>query len=336
MLPKFSVRKPLTVFVSVVMVFILGFVSFSKMTPDLLPNIDLPYVIAMTTYPGSNPEKIETAVTKPIEQTVSTTNGIENITSISNENSSVIILEFNQDTNMDTAMLDLNNKIDLIKDSLEDGVGPTTLIQLNPNMMPVMTLSVDVNDMDIEEVSTYVNNEIIPKFERISGVASVTGIGLVEKQLEVSLNQDKIDELNKKLESNVTSEFDKQQSKLDNAKSEIKNGKASLEQQNQTQMKKLLEASSQLESAINQLESMASILNATGSSKEDLEKYITTSTTTLSDARKRLNELKSQLNNLPENSIVDKTQLDEDIKNLEGIISSLEGKCKAYSFSRVN
>ena len=324
MLPKFSVRKPLTVFVSVVMVFILGFVSFSKMTPDLLPNIDLPYVIAMTTYPGSNPEKIETAVTKPIEQTVSTTNGIENITSISNENSSVIILEFNQDTNMDTAMLDLNNKIDLIKDSLEDGVGPTTLIQLNPNMMPVMTLSVDVNDMDIEEVSTYVNNEIIPKFERISGVASVTGIGLVEKQLEVSLNQDKIDELNKKLESNVTSEFDKQQSKLDNAKSEIKNGKASLEQQNQTQMKKLLEASSQLESAINQLESMASILNATGSSKEDLEKYITTSTTTLSDARKRLNELKSQLNNLPENSIVDKTQLDEDIKNLEGIISSLE------------
>ena len=188
MLPKFSVRKPLTVFVSVVMVFILGFVSFSKMTPDLLPNIDLPYVIAMTTYPGSNPEKIETAVTKPIEQTVSTTNGIENITSISNENSSVIILEFNQDTNMDTAMLDLNSKIDLIKDSLEDGVGPTTLIQLNPNMMPVMTLSVDVNDMDIEEVSTYVNNEIIPKFERISGVASVTGIGLVEKRLEVSLN----------------------------------------------------------------------------------------------------------------------------------------------------
>ena len=68
--------------------------------------------------------------------------------------------------------------------------------------------------MDIEEVSTYVNNEIIPKFERISGVASVTGIGLVEKQLEISLNQDKIDELNKKLKSNVTSELDKQQNKL--------------------------------------------------------------------------------------------------------------------------
>ena len=85
-------------------------------------------------------------------------------------------------------------------------------MQLNPDMMPVMTLSVDVDGMDIEEVSTYVNNEIIPKFERINGVASVTGIGLVEKQLEISLNQDKIDELNKKLKSNITSELDKQQS----------------------------------------------------------------------------------------------------------------------------
>jgi Cation/multidrug efflux pump len=179
------------------MVLILGFVSFSKMTPDLLPNIEMPYVIAMTTYPGASPEKVETTVTKPIEEVVATTNGIKNLTSISNENTSIIVLEFNQDTNMDTAMLDLNGKIDLIKDSLEDGVGSTTFIQLNPDMLPVMTLSVDVDDMDIEKVSTYVNEEIIPKFKRINGVASVTGIGLVQKQLEISLDKDKIDELNK-------------------------------------------------------------------------------------------------------------------------------------------
>ena len=225
MFPKFSVKKPFTVFVSVIMVLILGFVSFTKMTPDLLPSIDLPYVIAMTTYAGSSPQKIETAVTKPIEQAVSTTNCIKNISSISNENYSLIILEFNQDTNMDTAMLDLDGKIDLIKDSLEDGVGSTTLMQLNPDMMPVMALSVDVDGMNIEEVSTYVNDEIIPKFERLNGVASVNSIGLVQKQLEISLNKEKIDKLNKKLKSSVTSDLDKQQNKLDNAKSEIENGK---------------------------------------------------------------------------------------------------------------
>lgn len=324
MLPKFSVRKPLTVFVSVIMVLMLGFVSFTKMTPDLLPSIDLPYVIAMTTYPGSSPEKIETTVTKPIEQAVATTNGIKNVTSVSNENYSVVILEFNQDTNMDTAMLDLNGKIDLIKDSLEDGVGETTLMQLNPDMMPVMTLSVDVNDMNIEEVSTYVNNEIIPKFERINGVASVSGVGLVEKQLEISLNKNKIDELNNKLKSSVTSELNKQQSQLNSAKSEIQNGKAALEKQSSIQMKKLLEASSQLQSGISQLESMAGILNSTGSSKEDLEKYISSATTTLNDTKSKLKELKKQLNNLPDDSDVHKEKLQEDIEGLEGIITSLE------------
>lgn len=324
MLPKFSVRKPLTVFVSVVMILMLGFVSFTKMTPDLLPSIDLPYVIAMTTYPGSSPEKIETTVTKPIEQAVSTTSGIKNVTSVSNENYSVVILEFNQDTNMDTAMLDLNGKIDLIKDSLEDGVGSTTLMQLNPDMMPVMTLSVDVDNMDVEEVSTYVNNEIIPKFERINGVASVTGVGLVEKQLKVSLNKDKIDQLNKELKSSVTSELDKQQSQLNNTNSEIQKGKATLEKQSNAQMKKLLEASSQLQSGINQLESMAGILNSTGSSKEDLEKYIASATTTLNNTKSKLKDLKEQLNDLPEDSAVDKEQLQQDISNLESIITSLE------------
>ncbi|WP_455538811.1 efflux RND transporter permease subunit [Terrisporobacter sp.] len=317
-------KKPFTVFVSVIMVLILGFVSFTKMTPDLLPSIDLPYVIAMTTYAGSSPEKIETTVTKPIEQAVSTTNGIKKVSSISNENYSLIILEFNQDTNMDTAMLDLNGKIDLIKDSLEDGVGSTTLMQLNPDMMPVMTLSVDVDGMDIEEVSAYVNDEIIPKFERLNGVASVTGMGLVQKQLEISLDKDKINKLNEKLKSSVASNLDKQQNELNSAKSEIKNGKVALEEQSNIQMKKLLEASSKLQSGIGQLESMSGILNATGSNKEDLQKYITTSTTTLNETKSKLKDLKAQLNALPNDSTVDKEQLAKEISNLENIISSLE------------
>lgn len=324
MLPNFSVRKPLTVFVSVIMVLMLGVVSFTKMTPDLLPSMDLPYVVTMTTYPGASPEKIEATVTKPIEKVLSTTNGIKNVTSVSNENSSIVVLEFNQDTNMDTAMLDLSGKIDLYKDSMEDGVGATTLFQLNPDMLPIMNLSIDVDNMDIEEVSTYVNNEIIPQFERINGVASVTGVGLVEKQLKISLNKEKIDDLNEKLKSSVKSELDKQQDKLDSAKSEIQNGKATLEEQSNTQMKKLLEASSQLQSGINQLESMAGILNSTGSSKEELEKYIETSTITLNDTKSKLKALQNQLDNLPENSPVDKKKLQEDIKNLEGVIVNLE------------
>ncbi len=94
MLSKFSVRKPFTVFVSVILVILLGIISFTKMTTDLLPSIDLPYVMVMTTYPGASPEKVELTVTKPLEQTLATTSGVKSINSISSENSSLIILEF--------------------------------------------------------------------------------------------------------------------------------------------------------------------------------------------------------------------------------------------------
>ena len=115
MLSKFSVKKPFTVFVGIILILILGFVSFTKMTTDLLPSIDLPYVIVMTTYPGASPEKVEMAVTKPLEQVLATTTGIKNINSISSENSSVIMLEFEQGINMDSIIIEMNSYIDLVK-----------------------------------------------------------------------------------------------------------------------------------------------------------------------------------------------------------------------------
>ncbi|MGN1032947.1 MAG: efflux RND transporter permease subunit, partial [Intestinibacter sp.] len=162
MLPKFSVKKPLTVFVAIIMVLVLGVVSFTKMTTDLLPSMNLPYVIAYTTYPGASPEKVESTVTNPLEETFATVSGVENVTSVSNENVSIVILEFSQDTNMDSAIIDLNGKVDLVEGYFDDAVGPTTLMQLNPDMMPIMMVSVDVDGMSIDEVSTYVNDEVIP------------------------------------------------------------------------------------------------------------------------------------------------------------------------------
>ena len=96
MLPQFSVRKPYTVLVAVVLVLVLGVISFTGMTTDLLPAMELPYVVVMTTYPGASPEKIETTVTKPLEAVLGTTGGIKNVSSVSSENASLVILEFEQ------------------------------------------------------------------------------------------------------------------------------------------------------------------------------------------------------------------------------------------------
>ena len=107
MLSKFSVKKPMTVFVAVVLVLVLGVVSFMNMTPDLMPNLDFPYVIMMTTYPGQSPESVEKTVTKPLESAMATLENIKNVTSTSAENYSMVMLEFQEDSNMDSVTVDI-------------------------------------------------------------------------------------------------------------------------------------------------------------------------------------------------------------------------------------
>ncbi|MEE1319870.1 MAG: efflux RND transporter permease subunit, partial [Ruminococcus sp.] len=123
MLSKFSVKKPMTVFVCVVLVLVLGIVSFTKMTPDLLPNMDFPYALIMTTYAGQTPETVEVTVSKPLEQSMSTIDGVKEITSSSANNYSILMIEFEDGTNMDTATVDMRSSLDTISDSWPDGVG---------------------------------------------------------------------------------------------------------------------------------------------------------------------------------------------------------------------
>lgn len=237
MFSKFSVKRPFTVFVSVILVIILGGVSFTEMTTDLLPKIDLPYVIVMTTYPGASPEKVEESVTKPLEKVLATTSGIEDINSVSSENSSMIMLEFSQDMNMDSAMIDLSGKVDLVKGQLDDEVGAPTLMKMNPDMMPIMVESVDINNKNIKEASNILKKDIIPSFERIDGVASVDAMGVIEESVKVTLDDSKIEKLNNKLKSSIDSKMKSSQDELNKAKNEIAKGKAELKNQSEDKNK---------------------------------------------------------------------------------------------------
>lgn len=260
MISKFSVKKPFTVLVSVILVIILGIVSFTGMTTDLLPKIDLPYVIVMTTYPGASPEKVEESVTKPLEQVLATTSGIENINSVSSENSSMIMLEFNQGMNMDSAMIDLSGKIDLVKAKLEDEVGTPTLMKMNPDMMPIMVASVDINNRNIKETSKIIKDEVIPSFERIDGVASVDATGIIEETIKITLDDNKIEKLNDKLKDSIDNNLSKSKAQLDDAKKQITEGKSQLEKQSKEKNEEFINASaainegkSKIKDALNQL-----------------------------------------------------------------------------------
>ena len=323
MLPKFSVKKPLTVFVAMILVLVLGVVSFTKMTTDLLPSMNLPYVIAYTPYPGASPEKVENTVTNPLEEVFSTVSGVENVTSISNENVSMVILEFSQDTNMDSAMIDLNGQVDLVKSKFDDTVGSTTLMKLNPDMMPIMMVSVDVDGMSQEEISTYVNDEIIPSLERIEGVASVSATGLVESQLQITLDTDKIDSLNKKIKANINSELDKNEKKIDDGISKLDKSEKELDKKSKEQISKLSEASVELESGLSQLSSAIAQIQMMDSVGDSLNPTISDAKKALNDSESKLKDFKNKLKIAEQNGL-DTSILKENIASLESTIKTIK------------
>ena len=231
MISKFSVKKPYTVIVAVVLVIILGIVSFTKMTTDLLPSMELPYAIVMTTYQGASPETVETTVTKPVEQSMATISNIKEVNSISSENMSMVILEFEGDTDMNAVSLDMREKLDMIKGYWSDEVGNPTIMKLNPDMMPVMVTAMDSDKLSNTELSELINDKIAPSLEAVDGVASVSSTGLVTEQINAIISEKKINKLNEKIEKALNGQFDEAQNKIDQARAQMESGKNTLDAQ---------------------------------------------------------------------------------------------------------
>lgn len=202
-MPKFSVKKPLTVFMAAIIVMILGIVAYTRMTPDLLPNIDLPYVMVMTSYPGATPEKVETVITKPMEQSMAALENVKEVQSISSANASTLILEFNEDVNMDTITVDILQSVNMIQGYWDDTVGTPVILKLNPSMLPVAVAAVSREGMEQAELSAFVEDTLMNKLEGTKGVASISTTGLLEEKLNVVIRQDKIDAVNQKLRDSI-------------------------------------------------------------------------------------------------------------------------------------
>ncbi|MEE0842976.1 MAG: efflux RND transporter permease subunit, partial [Ruminococcus sp.] len=218
MISKFSVKKPMTIFVAVIMVIVLGVVAFTRMTPDLLPNMDLPYAMVLTTYAGQTPETVEKEVTKPLEQSLAIVDGVKQLTSQSAENYSLLIIEFNDGTDMNTATVDMRTSIDAVADAWSDTIGTPYLIKLNPNMLPVAMTAVDYEGKDRGEISSFVSDELINKLEGVDGVASVSKKGLLTERENIVLSQKKLDKLNKKITAALDSKFADAEDKIKEAR----------------------------------------------------------------------------------------------------------------------
>ena len=222
---KFSVKKPFTVLVAVIMVIMLGLVSVQNMQTNLLPNVNTPYLMVVTVYPGASPERVENEVSDVMESALGTISGVKNVTATSAENYSLLLMQFSDDTDMNSAMVKVSNKVDQTTSSLPSSCLTPSIIEYSLNMNAFMTVAVSREGSDVYDLSEFVSNSIVPYVERKGGVSSVSTNGLIEKMVQVQLSQEKIDAINEKLLEVIDVQLADARKQLESAEAQIEAGR---------------------------------------------------------------------------------------------------------------
>ena len=222
---KFSVKKPFTVLVAVIMVLMLGFVSISNMQTNLLPDVNTPYLMVVTVYPGASPERVESEVSDVMQNALGTVAGVEKVTATSAENYSLLLMQFSDDTDMNSAMVKVSNKVDQTTASLPSSCLTPSIIEYSLNMNAFMTVAVSREGSDVYDLSEFVSDTLVPYVERKGGVSSVSTNGLIEKMVQVQLSQEKIDTINEKLLEVIDVQLADARKQLESAEAQIEAGR---------------------------------------------------------------------------------------------------------------
>ena len=295
---KFSVKKPFTILVMVVAIIMLGFVSLSGMTTDLLPEMSLPYLLVITTYPGASPEKVESSVCEPMESALGSISGVKNVYSMSYENYGIIELEFADGTNMDSAMVKVSSALDSVKSALPDECGSPNIMEISMDMMASVYLAASYDGKDIQETSRFVEDTLIPYLERQEGVTSISDIGIVENSISVDLNQDKIDVLNEKILAKTDDAFADAVDQLNDAKKQLLESEQKLEDSTQDLIdgqKDIDDGRTKLDDAQKELDEQKEKLEDARDSLEDQKKDTENKLAAASQALDQLNALQTDL-----------------------------------------
>jgi len=194
-LANLSVGRPVTILMVVLVILLLGVVSLSRLAIDLMPEMNFPMAIIVTTYEGVGPEEVEQLVTRGIEGQIGTINGIKNISSESSPGSSTVIAEFGWGSDMDQKIFTMREKVDFIKPFLPEGVGEPMIIKMDIGMMPIMMLGIS-GEQDLTTLKQIIEDKIQPRLERVDGVASVYLEGTKTREVHVEINPQKLEAYN--------------------------------------------------------------------------------------------------------------------------------------------
>lgn len=188
-LPRLAIKHPVSTLMLMLICIVLGVVSLTSTSMELLPKINPPVTVIMTAHPGASPQEVAAMVTEPIEAAVATAPGVTTISSTSQESVSLIIMQFGWGTNMSEARQDVQERLDRLR--LPEGVQKPSLIKFDPNALPVMELAAADGD-NLAALKARLEADVQPRLERIDGVAAVYITGAAEPEVQVLLNQEKL------------------------------------------------------------------------------------------------------------------------------------------------
>ncbi len=194
-LAQLSVNRPVTTLMIFIAMVVLGLVSMSMLGLDLMPDLEIPAVSILTAYQGAGPEEVETLITEPMEDTLSTISGVDEVISVSKEGMSAVTLRFAWGEKIDEHVNDVREKIDLIRDRLPEEAENPLIFKFDLSMIPIAIIAFTAEDSypDLQDI---VDDEIVDPLKRVEGVASVTAGGGLQRQIRVDIDRDKLAALN--------------------------------------------------------------------------------------------------------------------------------------------
>ncbi len=195
-LPEFSIKRPVTVLMAVMICLLLGAISFVEIPVDLMPEIDSPTLSITTDYEGVAPEEIETLISRPMEQIVSSAPGVERVSSTSSEGRSSVRVEFAYGTDIEVAADEVRSRLDRGRRALPDDIDPPTIFKFDVTQFPIMFVTLASAEMDAKELRSFVEKSILYRLERVKGVGQVRVGGGLRREIHVDLNLEKLRALN--------------------------------------------------------------------------------------------------------------------------------------------
>ena len=187
-----AINKPITTALIFVGIIVFGVFSFSKLPIDQFPAMDVPYVSIMTTYPGANGSEIETNVTKVLENSLNSVDGLKEITSQSKDNISVVSLQLNWGQNLDESVNDVRSAIDMVNDNLPDGCSRPMIFKFSTSNFPIMQYAITAKE-SYAGLEKILEDNVVNVLNRIDGIGNISLSGTPERYIYIDLDQSKLD-----------------------------------------------------------------------------------------------------------------------------------------------